>query len=43
MLKKFNPRLVLVGEVRPHAQVAPVELRALERVHGGGGGLRADL
>ena len=28
-----------VGEVGPHAQVAPVELRALERVHGGGGGL----
>ena len=28
-----------VREVRPHAQVAPVELRALERVHGGGGGL----
>ena len=28
-----------VREVGPHAQVAPVELRALERVHGGGGGL----
>ena len=28
-----------VREVRPHAQVAPVELRALERLHGGGGGL----
>ena len=38
--QKFNPRdRSLVGEVRPHAQVAPVELRALERVHGGGGGL----
>ncbi|CAH0363905.1 unnamed protein product [Pelagomonas calceolata] len=28
-----------VREVRPHAQVAPVQLRALERLDGGGGGL----
>ena len=36
---KAGPRRHSDWRSGPHAQVAPVELRALERVHGGGGGL----